>query len=982
MVDSIECYLRLKLALIFLCKNGQMKIRIGNLLRPFFDEEILDMRLIHRAIHFLARPIVTGALLAHVAILSAPAQPPYLHAPSVDTYAKHDPANLTILPTGRYLKPVGRHLPVSRWPHGLTVSSDGATAFIASAGVGQFVTGWQGANPVVTLISSAEETAGRKRGRSNAGAAVFLPDGKTLYWSSGESGDILLVNVAEHKLAGAIALNGVVNGRKFDDSYAMDIKLSSDGKYLYCADVTNFRVVVVDTAQKAVVGTVDVGRYPYALTLHGAKIYVANIGMFTYHAVPPPTGTDAAKYDKRGLTFPPFGFPSKEAKEGVEMEGRQIAGLGDPNVPESFSVWGVDVSNPANPQVVSRIKTGLLVGAASDQGKTIGGSAPNFLVSDASALYVSDGNNDMVERISFATDTITMRVRIRPSRLVAKLRGVGPSGMALSPDGSRLYVAESGLNAIGIIDTIHGKVVGHIPTAWYPYRVALSPNGKQLACICFRGFGNGPSGGKQIPDSPYLHLKGVFTVLDVPTDTALAKMTQDALNYNGIVDKSVDRPAMTNPIIPALPGTPSSQIKYVVFITKENHTYDTIFDHVPGANDDSSLLRWGLHQKITAPGQPVLDDVAVMTNHNALARQFTVSDNFYMEPEASGVGHRWLVGVQPDNFCQMLYTLGWNFKVNSTAPGRLSSFGSNGSIAPEDYPEAGSMWEHLARHNMTFRNYGEGFEFAGVGEDENERRTGAREVINMPMSKVLYDNTCREFPIFNMSIPDQYRAAWFAQDFTKLFLKDAPQNAGIKNDSNKKTLKNKTDIKEMPRFVNIAICNDHGTDVNAAKGYPYAASWMADNDLALGRIVDFLSHTPYWKNMAIFVTQDDAGGEPDHIDAQRSVLLCISPWARHGYASHRHTTIVSMHRTLYEILGLAPLNMFDALANDFSDCFTNTPDFRPYNYVKVDPRIFDPEKARDPNDPDYQIARRTQTVRRDDPDDEEAKEEAMRKRNK
>ena len=127
-----------------------------------------------------------------------------------------------------------------------------------------------------------------------------------------------------------------------------------------------------------------------------------------------------------------------------------------------------------------------------------------------------------------------------------------------------------------------------------------------------------------------------------------------------------------------------------------------------------------------------------MTNHNALARQFTASDNFYMEPEASGVGHRWLVGIQPNNFVQMTYTLGWDFKLQSTAPGRRASFGSNGSMAPEDYPEAGSMWEHLARDRVPFRNYGEGFEFAGVMEDENERPTGAREVINMPMPAVLY----------------------------------------------------------------------------------------------------------------------------------------------------------------------------------------------------------------------------------------------------
>ena len=144
---------------------------------------------------------------------------------------------------------------------------------------------------------------------------------------------------------------------------------------------------------------------------------------------------------------------------------------------------------------------------------------------------------------------------------------------------------------------------------------------------------------------------------------------------------------------------------------------------------------------------------------------------------------------------------------------------------------------------------------------------------------------------------------------------------------------------------------------------------MADNDLALGRIIECLSHTTYWKKMAIFVTQDDSGGEPDHIDAQRSVLLVISPWAKRGYVSHRHTTIVSMHRTLYQILGLPPLNMFDALANDFSDFFTTTPDFRPYSCVPVDPRIFDPEKAKDPNDPDYGVARTLPSIRMDDDDD-------------
>src|SRR5207248_6158546 len=254
-----------------------------------------------------------------------------------------------------------------------------------------------------------------------------------------------------------------------------------------------------------------------------------------------------------------------------------------------------------------------------------------------------------------------------------------------------------------------------------------------------------PSAGSEIPKSDFLAMRGVVSVLNVPSESELKSMTADVLACNGMVDRRADRERMSSPLIPTVPGKVSKQIKHVVFITKENHTYDTIFDHVPGARHDPSLLRWGLHQRIEGKNQPTLEDVAVMVNHNSLARQFTVSDNFYMEPEASGVGHRWLVGVQPNNFCQLTYTLGWDFKLNTTAPGRRASFGSNGSIAPEDYPEAGAMWNHLGRNGISFRNYGEGFEFAGVGEDEHAGMTGAREVVNIPMPKVLYDNTCREF---------------------------------------------------------------------------------------------------------------------------------------------------------------------------------------------------------------------------------------------
>jgi DNA-binding beta-propeller fold protein YncE len=860
---------------------------------------------------------------------------PYLHMPSIESFAKHDPYGVTILPEGRLLTPSGTPTPVARWPYGLALTPDGQRAFVASEGVGQWVANWQD-QATVSRLSLSE---GGKR--SNAGACAISSDGRHLYWSSGENGGIVVVDASNGAVEAQVSLNATLGSQTFSDSYVNDLALSPDGKYLYCADITNFRLAVVDLVQDKMIASAPTGRYPYAVSVSADKVFVANIGQFAYSSV---VGTTDKNFDARGLTFPPFAYPSRQAEKGVELEGRHVPGLGSPKAIEAFSVYGYDVSNPLNPKLATRTKTGSQIGSSESWGKVVGGSGPSYLLADGDTIYVCNSNDDSIEEINSVTGKILARISLEPSPLVHGFRGVEPTGLAISHDKGRLFVAESGLNSIAEIDLRTRKVLGLIPTAWYPYRIALNADGSKLACICFKGFGNGPKGVSNGPKDPFTLMRGCFLSIPVPTDSNLSSTTQTVLKNNGIVDATADLEKMRSPVWSSEPGKASDQIKYVVFITKENHSFDTIFDRIPGSENDPALLRWGYDQTISAAGQPTLEHTGVMLNHNKLARQFVVSDNFYMEPEASGVGHRWLIGIQPNNFCQLLYTLGWNFKLNTTAAGRRASFGSNGSMAPEDYPEAGSMWEHLERHGITFRNYGEGFEFAGVNEGPNEEKTGAREVINMPMPKSLWDNTSRDFPIFNMNIPDMYRAEWFQKEVERKYLKGG---------------------EKFPSFVNIAICNDHGTGPNAKKGYPYVASWMADNDYALGTIVDFLSHTPYWKNMLILVTQDDAGGESDHIDAQRSVLLAISPWVKHRYVSHRHTTITSMHRTMYEIFGLGPLNLFDALSNDFSDCFTDKPDFTPYSVEKVDPRLFDWPKMRDPKDPDYRAARKAKTIQRD-----------------
>ena len=231
-------------------------------------------------------------------------------------------------------------------------------------------------------------------------------------------------------------------------------------------------------------------------------------------------------------------------------------------------------------------------------------------------------------------------------------------------------------------------------------------------------------------------------------------------------------------------------------------------------------------------------------------------------------GHHWLVGNYPNTEFESAWPAGYggqfDFVPDQNAPGRLE-IGST-SPSPEDFLEAGSLWEHLARHNVTFRNYGENLEMAGYSEDAGSEPTGVREAVNMPMPEVLFKNTSRTYPNFNTSIPDQYRFKQFKQEFDE------------RSVSGKEPL---------PQFMYLWLCNDHTAKPRPKDGYPYRASYVADNDLALGKLVELFSHSPFWKNMAIFVTEDDAQNGQDHVDAHRSLLMVISPYSRRGVSHVR-----------------------------------------------------------------------------------------------
>jgi hypothetical protein len=343
-------------------------------------------------------------------------------------------------------------------------------------------------------------------------------------------------------------------------------------------------------------------------------------------------------------------------------------------------------------------------------------------------------------------------------------------------------------------------------------------------------------------------------------------------------------------------------------------------------NGDPALARWGLDAEVYEDGEPTLEHVRVTPNHHALAERFGLSDNFYVDSDVSVDGHHWLVDSYPNEWLETLWPPEYggraHFYYDDDAPGRMSLGGSS-SLRPEDYLEAGSLWDHLARHQVSFRNYGEGL----FGEeDEAYEPTGLRLGINGPLPGPLYANTSRTYPMFNTSIPDQYRFEQFKKEFEERYVSGR---------------------EPLPQFIFVWLPNDHTAKPRPEDGYAYRASYVADNDLALGKLIDLFSHSRFWPEMAVFITEDDAQNGLDHVDAHRSLLLAVSPFARRG-VSHTHTSMLSILKTLERILGLPPLNQYDAAASDLADCFTDVPNVAPYRALPSDTRIFDPGKARDP----------------------------------
>lgn len=843
------------------------------------------------------------------------------------------PGAESILPGGRIISPIGKQFPTGPGSFGITINTMGNTAITSDGGPRKFTLTvlqhldkdrWQTQSIVPWKV---EKEADDDEEWLSVFMGIAFQDDHSVFASEGNTGRVRLVDIK----TGAKRQLYRLNTGGFRDSYSGDLAYDAKRSYLYVVDQANFRLVIIDTKKRKIVASLKVGRMPFAVALSpdGRTAYVTNVGMFQYKPLP---GSDPQRPVDTGLPFPAFGFPSAEARDGVQRpdaKGKpvQVPGLGDPNAPESNSVAFINVHDPSAPKIEGFVRTGLPFGT-----KSLGGSSPSGVLATRDRVFVSNAHNDTVTVLDAVTKDVVSEVQIRIPGL-EHLRGVMPIGMAIHEPSGWLLVAEAGINAVGVIDTKQNKVLGHIPAAWFPSRIVVG--GDDVYVANAKGHGTGPNAAREGTQSKTFQAdirKGAITVFTLPALSELDRLTQKVYSNNGFLPSN------------AKPGTLPEEIKHVVIIVKENRTYDEIFGDISQAANGSVSGVWdlarfgdagiltaergksGLRQRMSLRG------VGVTPNHHALARRFAFSDNFYADSEMSVDGHHWLVGSYPNPWVESTNMGGGQkeFRMPTDAPGRLRFVGSNSSVHPDDQLENGTLWHHLERHNISFRNYGEGFELASVDEGPGMKPTGARLFINVPMPEPLYRNTSREYAQFNMNIPDQYRATQFITEVEKLYVKGS---------------------EEFPRLIFIHLPNDHIAKPRPEDGYPFDASFVADNDYAMGRIVEYLSKSKWWPNMAIFITEDDAQGGVDHVDSHRTVFLMASPYAKKNYASHVNSSFPGMLKTVFRLLGIPALNLYDASAADLSDCFTNQPDLSPFTVQPIREGVFVPEEAKDPLDP-------------------------------
>jgi DNA-binding beta-propeller fold protein YncE len=509
------------------------------------------------------------------------------------------------------------------------------------------------------------------------------------------------------------------------------------------------------------------------------------------------------------------------------------------------------------------------------------GSHPNemALTSDGARLFVACANDNTVHVVDTESQRATevLNTALHPD----SPEGSTPNSLAISPDGETLCVANADNNDVAVFDIEepgHTRGEGFIPVGWYPTSVRLSADGERL----FVANGKGDQGfaNPQGPN-PYhpslttveyigrLH-PGTLTYLETPDEETLLSLTEDAYDcspYRADLTPVV-APEGPNPI-PQRVGDPSP-ITHVVYIVKENRTYDQVLGDMAEGNGEPSLC---------------IFPERVSPNHHALAREFVLYDNFYVESEVSADGHEWSMAAYATDFVERTWPLNYS--------GRGFFYPAEGmhEIA---VPDSGYIWDRCREAGVSYRSYGE---FIRNGETPDDPGTARLESLEGHFDP--------QYRGYDLDYLDVDRAARFLEELERFEAEG-----------------------EMPRFIVLRLPNDHTSGTR--EGRPTPTAYVGDNDLAMGQIIEGLSRSSFWPSLAIFVVEDDAQNGPDHVDAHRTVALIASPWAKRGLVdSHMYST-ASMLRTMELILGLEPMSQFDAGARPMYASFTMEPDMTPY----------------------------------------------------
>jgi DNA-binding beta-propeller fold protein YncE len=603
----------------------------------------------------------------------------------------------------------------------------------------------------------------------------------------------------------------------------------------------------------------------------------------------------------------PFGVViSKDAKVAyVSNWGGRVPVSGDKTAPAGRAADAdpvvIDNRGIASTGTISRIDLTTLTVT-----NTIAvGLHPTGLAWDEGAdrLYVANGNSDSVSEINTAATTFIRTLDLAPFN--AKTPGIAPTALALSLDHNALYVACGGINAIAVVDRKEGRVNGLIPTAWYPNALVVSPDGRSIAVSTLLGAG---PGWRDAPNKKYVHAdRGSVAIIPIPDAAQLASYTAAVLFNNRMrpPEPGAMRPGailMAQPApIPVRSGDPSL-IEHVLLIVKENRSYDQVFGDIEKGNGDPSLVMFGRD---------------VTPNQHKLAEEFVLLDNFYATGGNSADGHQWITQANETDYALWPGYGGRSYPFDGTDP-----------IA---YSKEGFLWDYALARHRSVRVYGEYAPATRVpvanrqgylqrwknGDDFSHDWTVTSPI--PPLNGVLAHN----FPAFCTSIPDLARA--------QLFLAE---------------LKRMEQENSMPNLMLMELSSDHTRGTDPGESTPRA--FVADNDYAVGQIVEGITKSKFWKNTLILIVEDDAQNGVDHVDGHRTVALAVSPYTRRGYVDSTFYSTQSMVKTIELILGLPTMSLFDLIAEDMRASFQSQPDLTSYRAVEPKVNLFEmnpPAKA-------------------------------------